>query len=203
MKLLKNICLSGLVFIVHGIAQAVALCSFLDPIPAGASDALCVSDGAFAGHVYSDESQGNERELFITLRAPNVLGPPSPAGGNYYIVLTENGLASDYLFWDGTSAWNLLSDNEGSFPPGPHKFTVLLGTFPERVGWIDVSSAFLQRAGTVLVFSAPVPEPESYAMLIAGLGLLGFTARRRKLKAAQLHVQSRDLLPEAAMPPGL
>jgi hypothetical protein len=25
-----------------------------------------------------------------------------------------------------------------------------------------------------------IPEPETYAMLLAGLGLLGFTARRRK-----------------------
>jgi hypothetical protein len=29
----------------------------------------------------------------------------------------------------------------------------------------------------------PVPEPETYAMLLAGLGLMGFVARRRKLKA--------------------
>ena len=30
----------------------------------------------------------------------------------------------------------------------------------------------------------PVPEPETYAMLLAGLGLLGFAARRRKQQAA-------------------
>lgn len=29
-------------------------------------------------------------------------------------------------------------------------------------------------------FAAPVPEPETYAMLVAGLGLLGAVARRRK-----------------------
>lgn len=31
--------------------------------------------------------------------------------------------------------------------------------------------------------AAPVPEPETYAMLLAGLGLLGFTAKRRKQNA--------------------
>jgi choice-of-anchor A domain-containing protein len=33
--------------------------------------------------------------------------------------------------------------------------------------------------------TAPVPEPESYAMLLAGLGLMGFIARRRKQAAAR------------------
>jgi len=33
------------------------------------------------------------------------------------------------------------------------------------------------------VNAAPIPEPEAYAMLLAGLGLLGFMARRRKESA--------------------
>lgn len=34
--------------------------------------------------------------------------------------------------------------------------------------------------GTFNLNLAPVPEPETYGMLLAGLGLLGFLARRRK-----------------------
>lgn len=36
---------------------------------------------------------------------------------------------------------------------------------------------------TLTLATAPVPEPETYAMMLAGLGLLGVMARRRKQKA--------------------
>jgi hypothetical protein len=35
-----------------------------------------------------------------------------------------------------------------------------------------------------VTFTAAVPEPETYAMMMAGLGMLGFIARRRKQSAA-------------------
>ena len=35
----------------------------------------------------------------------------------------------------------------------------------------------------LIVLTAPVPEPETYAMMLAGLGLLGFVARRKKPQA--------------------
>jgi hypothetical protein len=37
---------------------------------------------------------------------------------------------------------------------------------------------------TLTLATAPVPEPETYAMMLAGLGLLGFVARRRKQNPA-------------------
>jgi hypothetical protein len=37
---------------------------------------------------------------------------------------------------------------------------------------------------TAAPVTAPVPEPETYAMMLAGLGLLGVVARRRKQKIA-------------------
>ena len=35
-----------------------------------------------------------------------------------------------------------------------------------------------------LAVYAPIPEPETYALLLAGLGLLGVVARRRKSQTA-------------------
>ncbi|ATE60515.1 PEP-CTERM sorting domain-containing protein [Thauera sinica] len=46
----------------------------------------------------------------------------------------------------------------------------------------DIRSIAFGGIGLVaddLTFAASVPEPESYAMLLAGLGMLGFVARRR------------------------
>lgn len=56
-------------------------------------------------------------------------------------------------------------------------------------GYFDASEAFLaytktggiEGAGTVIY--AAVPEPESFAMLLAGLGLVGWAARRRSQRA--------------------
>jgi hypothetical protein len=39
-------------------------------------------------------------------------------------------------------------------------------------------------SGTVPAHTAPIPEPETYAMLLAGLGLVGFVARRRRQNRA-------------------
>jgi hypothetical protein len=61
------------------------------------------------------------------------------------------------------------------------QFTFVAGLF-------DVSDAFIAydtpigTSGAGSVIYAPVPEPETYAMLLAGLGMLGATVQRRNRK---------------------
>lgn len=43
-----------------------------------------------------------------------------------------------------------------------------------------LTHVFSGSAELTYIFTAPVPEPETFSMLFAGLGLLGFVARRRK-----------------------
>ena len=50
--------------------------------------------------------------------------------------------------------------------------------------FLDDSVWRLSLPGAVIGGPPAVPEPETYAMLLAGLGLMGFAARRRKQKAA-------------------
>lgn len=56
----------------------------------------------------------------------------------------------------------------------------VLGAGPLTLTVIGTLSQGGSYAGTLNVLLAPVPEAETYAMMVGGLGLLGFMARRRK-----------------------
>ena len=53
-----------------------------------------------------------------------------------------------------------------------------------RVMNLYKDAAYTKYAQDQLVMLAPVPEPETYAMLLAGLGVMGAVVRRRKQKLA-------------------
>jgi hypothetical protein len=56
-------------------------------------------------------------------------------------------------------------------------FDYLLG-FNDNYGGVADHDDFV--VGASLANVAPVPEPRIYAMMLAGLGLIGFSVRRRK-----------------------
>ena len=59
-------------------------------------------------------------------------------------------------------------------------------TYPGKTYWYndELNNSSLYVLADFTAPTTPIPEPEIYAMLATGLGLLGWVGRRRKLKAA-------------------
>lgn len=83
---------------------------------------------------------------------------------------------------DGASFLPLLNSTFGN--TGADYWLLLLPTLSATVHQIVVSGTPMANTqgfvGSLSLSVIAVPEPETYAMLIAGLGLVGFMARRRK-----------------------
>jgi len=125
-------------------------------------------------------------------------------GGNASTVMSlTGGGAFDVFGFDGASYWfgasgtlnvigNYLAGGSisSSFAVGSQWQTFALTGYTGLVSLTfqdSQSGSFLVAPGfgvDNIQLVAAIPEPETYAMLLAGLGLLGFAARRRKLKEA-------------------
>ncbi len=105
----------------------------------------------------------------------------------YNVSLDNNDSYEIYLSQDGVN-WGLsnvsVSDifvgaSEGSVGWGMDNFSgSLTPTLARYAKVIAVDGDALNSVGE-LQFTAAVPEPETYALMLAGLGLLSFAARRR------------------------
>lgn len=80
---------------------------------------------------------------------------------------------------DAIADTQLGSVSFGSTSSPLPRFTLAQGDYYFKVSGIvdgEIGGMYLVNGVT----TPPVPEPETYAMLLAGLGLLGFAARKRK-----------------------
>ena len=163
--------------------------------------------GSVAGLSFSDlrgfTTVGNERLTILT-------GPGTSTSADIFQLTADPSLSSTsphnftgfdigaYTLVNVRLFWIETQQIVGQSGPIPDLFSDqnLLAAPPTLLGKLALDFVPLGNTSTstptVAVFFdglsvtpvAAIPEPETYAMLLAGLGLLGFAARRRKLKAA-------------------
>jgi hypothetical protein len=80
-----------------------------------------------------------------------------------------------------TVSFSVAAGKEGFFSPQPF-YNVAFSAFTNALSTVTpVANGFIiNNGGGNLNFAAPIPEPETYALMLAGLGVIGFVARRRK-----------------------
>lgn len=142
--------------------------------------------GTYAGLKPSDLLQVNLASSFTLTFSQAILNPYIAlvsVGGGVPVTYTFNGPVSQVVS-AGNNYWGY-----GSYSTSGNSFTGR-----EYNGVIQLSGSYTTltvntapgeywhafNVGTAGV-AAPVPEPETYAMLLAGLGLMGAVARRRRL----------------------
>lgn len=99
--------------------------------------------------------------------------------GDYRVVFNTAAASS---FGNGeTASWTIYGGNNLDVSD----FSGFLLQVNGTGGYRNEAGLMMTNAGTSSIHfaAAPVPEPESYAMFLAGLGIMGAIARRRKIKA--------------------
>jgi hypothetical protein len=157
----------------------------------------------YGDHLYADYgikayvlgAPGTAYTLTVTSDATSIDGVPAGPGANYESI----GWASPGWFYDWGDGYNTFTRNGFStsstieYAGQTYSFISKVSpTMSSHVGfamtntWGGNSTATVDAAYrfsvTTAASVAAIPEPETYAMMLAGLGLLGVTARRRRQK---------------------
>lgn len=120
----------------------------------------------------------NGRNGYITNGAKVVIDQWYSSAPNAVPVFSPNVVFSATYGKDYSDLWHTGQTVALDLTAGNH--TLYLGTFgPSRVG--DQAAVLYDNVSITKLVSS-VPEPETYAMFLAGLGLLGAAARRRQQK---------------------
>ena len=130
--------------------------------------------GSEMGHLFYNELGGVAWESITTTHNDNY-----HLFSNIQTFMDMNGSRNDF-YWSGT-------EKESDFP-FLNAFAFHMGVGYQGSFYKDGTNfnmgermfAWAVRDGDSPAVTSPVPEPETYSMLLAGLGLLSFTARRRK-----------------------
>jgi hypothetical protein len=137
----------------------------------------------------------------VTLNDPELLVPGGYiCGGSWYCLGTDEtdnlGVTATFSFSSpvvgnqfvtasGTATVGRISDSWIDFSIDWADEIVMFGNGGEfHIHMDDISftsnGQMKNQTYSIELVTAPIPEPETYALMLAGLGLVGFMARRRK-----------------------
>lgn len=141
-------------------------------------------DGTAAGNLVTNLSNVSANLNGIALIGSGSLYANSRSNSGSWqtggAVASFNGLQNNFIFLDTNYPTSATFQNFFA--------SVTYPLNSQAVTAIEVNHSNLQRGGNNAPISwslvASVPEPETYAMLLAGLGLMGAVLRRRKSKEA-------------------
>lgn len=121
-----------------------------------------LDDGGFSGFTYGTDASMNAVQIAFWFMENELTRSSS--------LYSSNSLAQSLVSAAQGANWNSL---------GNVQVMNLYSNYNSRTG------RFSGHAQSQL-YMTPVPEPETYAMLMAGLGLMGVVARRRKQRAGSI-----------------
>ena len=147
--------------------------------------------GSQVTYTYLGKEAGYQNIFFAPVGSPqfqiNVVSGLPSIGSSVTKAVTGDG-DLNFAFEGDVGSFAI---NGGSWSPNAsvgliaENYSGSLGNFAYIIGYNDSYSTHNDWDDMVIgVNIAPIPEPETYAMLLAGLGLMGFVARRRKQSAA-------------------
>ncbi|SDX53526.1 FxDxF family PEP-CTERM protein [Nitrosomonas oligotropha] len=131
-------------------------------------DLSAFGSGAFIGSMAVDGVTPSSVTTVAGGGVSTVSKNPGGGPGGSFDFRYDFGRGSDKLKTGESVSWNAFGLGSSHLPISGELALHVQGTkFSPDSAW----------------YVSPVPEPETYAMLLAGLGLIGFSARSRKLTA--------------------